>query len=460
MATPAPITGANHVSIGYTIQLSDATIGGVWSSSNDTIATVSSAGVVTGVTLGVAVISYTTDDGAATCAISVRPVMISNGFNINDLFPVFQQRLGWLPSGVEGMPEISEANQLSYSGRYYNDDSFHPSVSIQNIYEICQDVLNASETEFNDLLDRMDKSVIMRTVNAIFNRPALIEHKTIYTRTYNVLNVQIPNGGNFVGYRFNIAKGNYAVMFNAISLYFNGDATFNLYMFNDLVKEPLKVKRVTAIANSQTRVQLDWVVNYINLHNLGGVIFIGYFQNEIEDQGVNALDEQLNLWECPKAFGAYPFQAAQLGDLSNPDFYRVNPSIVYRTYGLNMEVSSYRDYTQTIMQNAHLFDEVRGLCMAITVISIIKNSGRTNSTQRIADVNLNDLKIDMDLAFPTQDLPFVAGLKAQLARALKQLNDNFWPKAVPLSVTIGGNTGIADYLGMNINDLPPRETIV
>ncbi|MBL7691868.1 MAG: HYR domain-containing protein [Flavipsychrobacter sp.] len=55
---PTAITGAGTVVPGYTTALGNATSGGVWTSSNTSIATVSSTGVVTGVAIGNATITY------------------------------------------------------------------------------------------------------------------------------------------------------------------------------------------------------------------------------------------------------------------------------------------------------------------------------------------------------------------------------------------------------------------
>ncbi len=68
----APITGATTPCTGTTVVLSNATPGGVWSSSSSN-ATVSATGVVTGVTAGIATISYTVTNacGSATASIVV-----------------------------------------------------------------------------------------------------------------------------------------------------------------------------------------------------------------------------------------------------------------------------------------------------------------------------------------------------------------------------------------------------
>ena len=71
---PAAITGALGVCVGATTQLSDATGGGTWSSSNAD-ATISGTGLVTGVTVGTSTISYTAGTGcAATAIVTVYPI--------------------------------------------------------------------------------------------------------------------------------------------------------------------------------------------------------------------------------------------------------------------------------------------------------------------------------------------------------------------------------------------------
>ncbi len=60
------ITGATTVCSGGTVTLTDATSGGVWSSSNTAQATVSAAGVVTGVSGGTVSISYTVSGSCGT----------------------------------------------------------------------------------------------------------------------------------------------------------------------------------------------------------------------------------------------------------------------------------------------------------------------------------------------------------------------------------------------------------
>ena len=68
-----PITGTLSVCIGGTTTLSNATGGGAWSSTNTSVATISSTGVVYGVSVGTTTISYITPAGcSATAIVSVN----------------------------------------------------------------------------------------------------------------------------------------------------------------------------------------------------------------------------------------------------------------------------------------------------------------------------------------------------------------------------------------------------
>ncbi len=67
---PAGIAGSSSVCTGANITLSDATSGGAWRSSNPAIATVSTTGVVTGISTGSATISYITSN---SCGSTLSP---------------------------------------------------------------------------------------------------------------------------------------------------------------------------------------------------------------------------------------------------------------------------------------------------------------------------------------------------------------------------------------------------
>ena len=384
---------------------------------------------------------------------------ITNGYNLARVYAAFQGRLGWEQPDISLCPFTLSGNNLSaISGRYYGEE-FHEASTLTNIIA-AQPNKNIVANSFNDLLQRMDRGVIMRSLNAIFNKNMLIEHCMNYERASNLRNIVIPNQGNFCGYRIKVAQGDYAVKIDTCSLLFNGVATFNLYLFNDLSKVPLLSQSVTTVANSQVSVQMDWVMNYVSNTNKGGIFYVGYFQNDLPTN-VNAVDEQINLWANSKVFGSYPIQALQVaGQL---DFNRINPSVVYRSYGLNIEFSAYYDYTEKIIQNANLFDEARGLLMAIRVVEMIQYSSNNNGTNRSMDEKTAGLMTQQaNQAFPTQEAPYVAGIKSQVAREFTRLNLNFFPKEKAGSFSLQNDEykGVFAYDSFDLNSLPPRENMM
>ena len=96
-STPAAITGTTSVVTGGYTSLSNATSGGVWSSSNTVVATISNVGVVNGLSAGSTTISYTVTNACGnvtattlvtvTAPVVVPPTPVCNlnaGFTINN----------------------------------------------------------------------------------------------------------------------------------------------------------------------------------------------------------------------------------------------------------------------------------------------------------------------------------------------------------------------------------------
>ncbi len=77
--TPAAITGLATVCVGATTALADVTVGGAWSSTATTIATISTAGVVTGMLTGTATINYTTTTAGCKASMVVTVTTAPSG---------------------------------------------------------------------------------------------------------------------------------------------------------------------------------------------------------------------------------------------------------------------------------------------------------------------------------------------------------------------------------------------
>ncbi len=76
--SPAPISGAAAICLPGTTSLSDATTGGSWSSSNTSVASIGTDGLVTGIAAGTTIISYAASNSCGTLAATVA-VIVSSG---------------------------------------------------------------------------------------------------------------------------------------------------------------------------------------------------------------------------------------------------------------------------------------------------------------------------------------------------------------------------------------------
>ncbi len=82
VAPTAPITGITSIATGTSSTLANTISGGTWSSSVPAVATVNSSGIVTGVSAGTSVISYTTECGAIpTVTVTIAPAATALKFD-------------------------------------------------------------------------------------------------------------------------------------------------------------------------------------------------------------------------------------------------------------------------------------------------------------------------------------------------------------------------------------------
>lgn len=419
MATLAPIQGNISVRVGMTTPLTCATVGGTWTSSDNSKATViSGTGIVTGVAAGLVSIIYTVgaDSTAITLTVTIRT--LSNGLDIQRVYDVLKNRVKWRFLGA-----------ASDSLRYFED--FHTLCTPEILRDI-QPNATISDGEFVQYLVDISRSEILETVNAIYSAPAIIDPATLcFFRLDNILYPQpVVNQNQFVGLKMMIVKGDHAVRFNSIELFFDKDCTFNMYLYNDMTLPPIYALEVSVLAYQQVIIDTsnDAILNYLSPSiNKGGLVYFGYYQADIAAQGAHALYYPINMQVFhPCKIWSYSAQVVSSDQQGNRNFVRNNIGANNLTYGLNLEVTTYVDATNNIIQNAHLFDEVIGLQVAAKVVEAIIFNYRSNVTERnIESVSLEKLYNELNLARPSEDLPFSVGLRKKIERAIFQAKQSF-----------------------------------
>jgi len=328
--------------------------------------------------------------------------------------------VGWQQPTTSGYDVLTGNNLVSLSGMYFTD--YHKAVTIKNIKETIEDA-NISDVDFNAHLERLQKAAINRVLNGVFNRDQIIENLQLYTRRDLKDSTLVTNENKFVGIHLNLANdSSFALRLNSMSLLFNEAKTFNMYCFHS-AKGLIWTKSVTVVANQETIVNVsDLIMSITELTYKAGEFLIGYMQDDLDTCKAIEYDPI----ELNKAmmFGHRGFEAVATSNVT----YDVETLVHnYQNYGINLELTSVRDFTQVICRNAQSFDEAVGLQVAIDVIESIINSTRSNATERLTKDFLAQLYNDLSLDTQTDNMPYSAGLKNRLKRELNRLNKTFFP---------------------------------
>ena len=352
--------------------------------------------------------------------------MITAGFDKDKVLAALEGRSGFKqPTKAEFTYTLDAVNTACTTGRYLDD--YHALISVVNIRDTQEDEAITS-ANLNALLTATRKSSIVEAVSAVISEPQMVDSGMLFEPEDNRVPISL-SGSKFVGWRINIADG-FAMNVNSAVLTFDAAVTFNLYLFHSRKAAPIKTQSVTTVAAGQTIVSLtDWNITSITDTTKGGTFYIGYFQDDIG--AANALDYQEHR-NCYNAFGALGCEIDGTPNatpaLSVVD--STNYSLSGRNYGLNLDVSSYHDYTYRIIRNAHIFDEPIGLITASKVLEMLMMSMRSNVVERMIKNNtqLQALYQDLNMGEQSDEIPRAPGVKNRLKHALKKAKDSFFPK--------------------------------
>lgn len=359
----------------------------------------------------------------------------TNGFNISELTAALAGRIGWRQPTEPGFAVVDADNLLAGTGRYF--DSFHSLVNVKNVKDTAPGA-GMNDAQLNTHLANIRKDAALRCFAGIFNQPEFFEKVLLFDREGNN-DISINNSGLFVGYEFKVAnKIDVSVVADSVRLLFDGDATFNLHLFKDGKKSPIKTVSVSVVANEASVISLtDFFMSYYASNTKGGRYYIGYFQDELGE--AKAINEQVERWNSTLFFKAEPMQS--IANDNGTDFNRNNIGWTWNTYGMNFEVTSFRDYTQLIKQRVNIFDEAIGLTVAYMVLEQILYCVRSNGTERILKEQADRFALQLDLngaaAFP--DSPQITGLSKRIERELERIHNTFY--RVVRSQTVNTYTG-------------------
>jgi len=359
-------------------------------------------------------------------------IKYSNGYRLDDVLGALMNRTRWRQPTRSDFPMTLSGDNIWAAGDNYSPvfDAVHKAVTPYNIW-ITQEDTSITSSNFNQLLQNLQIDAIIKVLKGVLNKKEWLEKKLMFER-FGRTDYVNPNTGVFVGVRITPAKEfDVTCQIDNVALKFDSNVTFNLYLFHDTQPTvPVATIPVTAVANQQVVIPIDQMLSYANDGHKSGCYYLGYFQSDLGSaQGINEIIQNFNTCNY---FGMVPIELPVVG--SNGINVN-NVSFTIKTHGFNLQMSAFRDYTQMIVDNAYLFDNLIGLQVAADVIEMIQNNTRTNKDQRITKEMTSQLYSDLNVAQSTDQMPFSVGLKTRIQREAERVKKELFPKPKVYSIT-------------------------
>lgn len=264
---------------------------------------------------------------------------------------------------------LSVANTDSSSGLYMTD--FSTLLEVQNIKELQGDA-EINQAEFNTLIANLVKSAMVKVCNSLFSVDDFCESRWMFNEE-NVWTNVLANDAKFVGFEITPPRGKYLVMINTVQTTFDAVDSVKLLLFHSSKKSPLQTKTITTVANDTVETALGWSLPYDY-----GKYYIGYLRGGLTAKAVDR-DSDAGLMQ---SFKTIKVQEVEIPHTTETLFDIDDLSDTSDTYGLNFNISTYKDYTWIVEQNKNRFVNALGLQAAIDVADLIIKSTRSNFTER------------------------------------------------------------------------------
>lgn len=315
---------------------------------------------------------------------------------------------------------LDAANLTTSTGRYYED--FSSLITTDDIYHAWPDFdINddtaTQTTKFNQYLkDKVNES-INQVFNSVFGQTNdLIENGFLFPYEFD-FNSTLPNGTDFVGYEINIAKDkNYTTRINNVKATFDADGTVKVLLFQSSKKDPVQSQDVTVVQNDTVTLELNWDLPFDN----SGKYYFGYLTDSLVPKAYNRNYEVANVrdsftcsyWDEIKVTGHNTETLFDVNDITN----------VSDTYGINFDISTYKDWTEIAINNKTKFVDLIGMQVAVNILDLFINNNRSNFRERMT-------KSDALIALEGNSNPdlglFTQGLRTRLQEEVKSLRRLF-----------------------------------
>jgi hypothetical protein len=169
-----PITGSNSVCISSTLQLSNTTIGGSWSSSNPNVASIDQTGLISGLLAGQTTITYLL---SGSCGYSLNKMITVNALPkpiLEDQYLCINNTTGNVISAVTlncGIPNANHDFIWSRDGLPFQSSENSISTQLTGIYQVTvTDLSTGCSSSASAVVGTSSKAIVEASVGFDFAR--------------------------------------------------------------------------------------------------------------------------------------------------------------------------------------------------------------------------------------------------------------------------------------------------
>jgi len=327
--------------------------------------------------------------------------------------------VGWKQPTASGSPVLTAGNIASSSGLYYQFG--HGLCTVENI-KSCVDDIAISDANLNAYLADLSKNGLSDVCHRVFSDEDHID-TGLLLKYENKFSETIENAVDFVGFEINMSNRNdISMVINSLITEFDSSGTIKLLLFNSTQNAAISSSNVTQVANSAVHTVVGWTINDLQY---GGKWYLGYLRGSLAPKAIKRNYQMAS-------FMTY-FNHVEINPIRVPLWNAetmFNPSdVIYEsdTWGLNLNVSLYKDFTHIINSNINRFAKALQLQVCCNVVDLISNTVRSNKSERLSKMYA---LMELNGNRTNPNFPEHAGLIAKLGREIASLQNTYNPKGI------------------------------
>jgi len=295
-------------------------------------------------------------------------------------------------------------------------------ITIQNIIDTYEYQGTLTADQKNGILDSLRDSAANDVLIEIFNDKSFIKESNIlfpHEQDYEST-IDLINDFNYIEIK-HLKKG-ITTNINNIILSFSEDATFKIYLYKSTTKDPIEEIDATVVGGEDTKIYLGWNLDDRYTYRLG------YKTSEVGTSKPYLRNYELSNIEELSNNICFEYYSANF----NGDRLDLSSELSYSdALGINIEYSTYIDWTSEIIKNKNLFAKAIQIQMALTVADLILTTTNSSITQRLTQEALERIGYILGNAEKG------TGLKGQFRKEIENIKRFFFPVSRIYKKTIG-----------------------